>query len=151
MEVQDIPTLARIAHQHNIIVMDNVGYGYSVYGVTTWYLTYRFNDDQIHWRNPPVAMPSLPLLKRNIEVNYRENRYLMGQMRTLMMPTFRSSWIRTLAVRLRHQQNTLTVANWLATHPLVDEVRHPACRFCQGHEFFQRDFTGGQRTFLVCS
>ncbi|WP_438878308.1 PLP-dependent transferase, partial [Bacillus cereus group sp. Bce027] len=44
-------------------------------------------------------------------------------------------------------QNALAVANWLATHPLVDEVRHPAFASCPGHEFFQRDFTGGNGLF----
>ncbi|NMV23011.1 cystathionine beta-lyase, partial [Vibrio parahaemolyticus] len=56
--------------------------------------------------------------------------------------------IRTLDVRLRqHAESSLKVAQWLASRPEVDHVRHPALETSPGHEFFKRDFTGGNGLF----
>lgn len=56
--------------------------------------------------------------------------------------------IRTLGVRLRHQQESaLAIARWLAAHPLVARVLHPALPSCPGHATFLRDFTGSSGLF----
>ena len=56
--------------------------------------------------------------------------------------------LRTLDVRLRqHAENSLKVAKWLQSRPEVDHVRHPALDTCPGHEFFERDFNGGNGLF----
>ncbi len=39
------------------------------------------------------------------------------------------------------------MAKWLQSRPEVDHVRHPALETCPGHEFFTRDFTGGNGLF----
>lgn len=57
---------------------------------------------------------------------------------------------RTLPLRLARQQETgLLVARWLAEHPLVDRVLHPALPSCPGHEIWKRDFTGASGLFGV--
>lgn len=51
--------------------------------------------------------------------------------------------LRTLDVRLERQgRSGLTVARWLADHPSVAQVLHPALPSCPGHENHKRDFTG---------
>jgi cystathionine beta-lyase len=56
--------------------------------------------------------------------------------------------LQTLAVRLSHLESaTLQVANWLAAHPLIDQVFHPALPDCPGHANWQRDFTGSASVF----
>jgi cystathionine beta-lyase len=56
--------------------------------------------------------------------------------------------LRTLAVRMaRHDASTRQVASWLATHPKVDRVLHPALPSCPGHDVFVRDFKGGSSLF----
>ena len=58
--------------------------------------------------------------------------------------------LRTLGVRLRqHQANGLKVAQWLADHPKVARVLHPAFPDCVGHEFWKRDFKGASGLFSV--
>lgn len=58
--------------------------------------------------------------------------------------------LRTLDVRLRrHEANGLAVAGWLAEHPRVDRVLHPALQTCPGHEFFTRDFSGASGLFTI--
>ena len=56
--------------------------------------------------------------------------------------------LQTLAVRLDVlEQSTLKVAHWLAAHPLVSHVRHPAMASCPGHDIWARDFTGSTSVF----
>lgn len=56
--------------------------------------------------------------------------------------------LRTLGIRLpQHQASALEVARWLAEHPKVDRVLHPALPSCRGHEFWQRDFRGSTGLF----
>ena len=56
--------------------------------------------------------------------------------------------LQTLAVRLDVlEQSTLKVAHWLAAHPLVGRVLHPAIASCPGHNIWARDFTGSTSVF----
>ena len=56
--------------------------------------------------------------------------------------------LQTLAVRVDVlEQSTLKVAHWLAAHPLVSRVLHPAMASCPGHDIWARDFTGSTSVF----
>ncbi|EML2066407.1 cystathionine beta-lyase [Enterobacter asburiae] len=78
----------------------------------------------------------------------REKAYLMGQMVDADTAYMTSRGLRTLGVRLRqHHESSLTVAEWLAQHPQVERVNHPALPGSKGHEFWQRDFTGSSGLF----
>jgi cystathionine beta-lyase len=56
----------------------------------------------------------------------------------------------TLGVRLeRLEKSTLEVARWLATHPNVKTVLHPALPSCPGHEHWRRDFSGSSSIFSI--
>jgi cystathionine beta-lyase len=57
---------------------------------------------------------------------------------------------RSLAMRMeRHQASALEVARWLATHPAVQRVIHPALETDPGHSLWKRDFTGSSGLFGV--
>ncbi|HBI6862132.1 MULTISPECIES: cystathionine beta-lyase [Enterobacter] len=78
----------------------------------------------------------------------RENAYLMGQMVDADTAYMTSRGIRTLGVRLRqHHESSLQIAQWLALHPQVERVNHPALAGSKGHEYWQRDFTGSSGLF----
>ncbi|AEH33392.1 cystathionine beta-lyase [Vibrio anguillarum] len=149
MEVQDIPTLARVAHEHDIIVMlDN-----------TWAAGVNFSpfehgvDISIQAATKYIVGHSDVMLGTAIANEkcwdqLREQSYLMGQCVSPDDAYLGLRGLRTLDVRLRqHAQNSLTIAHWLAEQPEVDHVRHPALETCPGHEFYQRDFTGGNGLF----
>jgi cystathionine beta-lyase len=58
--------------------------------------------------------------------------------------------LQTLGVRLERLEKTaLDVAGWLAKHPNISTVLHPALPSCPGHECWQRDFTGSSSIFSV--
>ncbi|MEZ8232564.1 cystathionine beta-lyase [Vibrio splendidus] len=149
MEVQDTPTLARIAHEHDIIVMlDN-----------TWAAGVNFSpfdfgvDISIQAATKYIVGHSDVMLGTAVANEkcwdqLREQSYLMGQCVSPDDAYLALRGIRTLDVRLRqHAESSLKVAKWLETRPEVDHVRHPALESCPGHEFFKRDFTGGNGLF----
>ncbi|MEZ8108968.1 cystathionine beta-lyase [Vibrio splendidus] len=149
MEVQDIPTLARIAHEHDIIVMlDN-----------TWAAGVNFSpfdfgvDISIQAATKYIVGHSDVMLGTAVANEkcwdqLREQSYLMGQCVSPDDAYLALRGIRTLDVRLRqHAESSLKVAKWLETRPEVNHVRHPALESCPGHEFFKRDFTGGNGLF----
>ncbi|MBF4434046.1 cystathionine beta-lyase [Vibrio anguillarum] len=149
MEVQDIPTLARVVHEHDIIVMlDN-----------TWAAGVNFSpfehgvDISIQAATKYIVGHSDVMLGTAIANEkcwdqLREQSYLMGQCVSPDDAYLGLRGLRTLDVRLRqHAQNSLAIAHWLAEQPEVDHVRHPALETCPGNEFYQRDFTGGNGLF----
>lgn len=78
----------------------------------------------------------------------RENAYLMGQMVDADTAYMTSRGLRTLGVRLRqHHESSLKIAQWLASHPQVAQVNHPALPGSKGHEFWKRDFNGSSGLF----
>lgn len=149
MEVQDVPLLSRIAHEHNMVVMlDNTyGNGYHFkpldFGV----------DISIQAATKYIVghsdvMMGVAVANEEHWPQLRENSYLMGQCTSADDAYLALRGLRTLSVRLQqHEKSALTIANWLSAHPLVDHVRHPALETCPGHEYFKRDFSGSNGLF----
>lgn len=58
--------------------------------------------------------------------------------------------LQTLGVRLDAvERSTLQVAQWLVEQPEVQRVLHPALPSCEGHAYWQRDFTGTAGIFSI--
>ncbi len=149
MEVQDVPTLASIAHEHGITVMLDstwaspincrpfeLGVDISIQAATKYIVGHSdvmlgtATANEAHWEQ------------------LRENSYLMGQCTSADDIYLAARGLRTLGVRMaQHEQNALKVANWLASRPEVDHIRHPAFDSCPGHEFFKRDFSASNGLF----
>ncbi|AYV13572.1 cystathionine beta-lyase [Shewanella algae] len=149
MEVQDVPTLCRIAHEHQLVTMlDNtwaspincrpfeMGVDISIQAATKYIVGHSdvmlgtATANEAHWDT------------------LRENSYLMGQCTSADDIFLAARGLRTLGVRMaQHEKNALKVANFLAQRPEVDHLRHPAFASCPGHEFFQRDFSAANGLF----
>ncbi len=149
MEVQDVPGIAEVAHQHNCIVMLDNTWGAGVnfqpfdYGVdisiqaATKYIV----------GHSDVMLGTATATEQYWET-LRENSYLMGQCTSPDDLYLAMRGIRTLGVRLKqHQENALKVAHWLEQREEVETILHPAFASCPGHEYFQRDFTGSNGLF----
>lgn len=144
MEVQDVSTLARIAHESDIIVMlDNTwaagvnflpfehGVDISIQAATKYIVGH--SD----------VMLGTAVANERCWDQLREQSYLMGQCVSPDDVYLAMRGLRTMGVRLKqHEESSVKVAKWLAEHPLVDHVRHPALPSCPGHEFYLRDFNG---------
>jgi cystathionine beta-lyase len=58
--------------------------------------------------------------------------------------------LRTLGVRLaHHQQSALELARWLQARPEVERVLHPGLPSDPGHALWKRDFTGASGLFAI--
>ncbi len=58
--------------------------------------------------------------------------------------------LRSMPVRLqRHQENALTVIEWLRSRPEVARILYPALEDDPGHSLWKRDFTGANGLFGV--
>ncbi|MCW8345064.1 cystathionine beta-lyase [Vibrio sp. ZSDZ65] len=149
MEVQDVPTMAAIAKEQDVIVMlDNT------WGAGVNFSPFDFGVDiSIQAATKYIVGHSDVMLGTAVASEkywdqLREQSYLMGQCVSPDDAYLGLRGIRTLDVRLRqHAENSLTVAKWLEERPEVDHVRHPALETCPGSEFYHRDFTGGNGLF----
>jgi len=149
MEVQDVPSISTIAHQHDCIVMLDNTWGAGInfkpfdYGV----------DVSIQAATKYIVGHSDVMLGTATAVDkywpqLRDYSYLMGQCTSPDDLYLALRGIRTIGVRLKqHQQSALKVANWLKKRPEVAKILHPAFDSCPGHEFFKRDFNGSNGLF----
>ncbi|MFT6406984.1 MAG: cystathionine beta-lyase [Arenicella sp.] len=149
MEVQDVPSIVAVAKQHGIVTMiDNTfaspfnfkpldfGVDVSIHSATKYLNGHSdvmlgvASANQQHW-------PQL-----------RDRSHQLGQCASVddIYTTLRG--VRTLGVRMReHDRNAMVVARWLEQHDLVERLLHPAFESCPGHDFFKRDFSGGNGLF----
>ncbi len=151
MEVQDVPGICAVAHaqpQDITVILDNTwaspinfqpfahGVDVSVQAATK----YIVGHSDVMLGTATANKKAWPIL--------RENSYLLGQCASPDDIYLAMRGIRTLGVRLKqHQQSSLQIAKWLAERPEVKTVLHPALSSCPGHEFFERDFEGGNGLF----
>lgn len=151
MEVQDVPGICEVAHaqsQDITVILDNTwaspihfqpfdyGVDVSVQAATK----YIVGHSDVMLGTATANEKSWPIL--------REKSYLLGQCASPDDIYLAMRGIRTLGVRLKqHEKNSLQVAKWLAERPEVKTVLHPSLESCPGHEFFKRDFIGGNGLF----
>ncbi len=151
MEVQDVPTLSKIAKAHNLVVMlDNT------YGNGWHYRPLEHGVDiSIQAATKYIVghsdvMMGVAVANKTWWPTLREQSYLLGQCTSADDAYLALRGLRTLPVRLQqHERSALELARWLAEHPLVDHVRHPALPSCPGHAHFARDFDGSNGLFSV--
>ena len=151
-EVQDVPAIARAAHERGAVVLfDN-----------TWATPLNFRsfehgvDVEIQAATKYLAGHSdllLGVITARTEEHFRTVKDGLGDFGDCVAPdlcyeTLRG--LRTLAVRLRrHERSALEVAHWLARRPEVARVLHPALPETPGHALWKRDFLGASSLFGV--
>ena len=150
-EMQDIPVIAKIAHEQNaVVLMDNTwatplyfrafekGVDLSIQAGTK----YIGGHSDIMFGCVSANAVTLPALKDTV--------YSMGLCVGPDDMYLALRGLRTLGVRLdRHFQSGLRVARWLEQRPEVLRVMHPALDRDPGHKIWKRDFTGACGLFSV--
>ncbi|MGR3908503.1 cystathionine beta-lyase [Burkholderia sp. SR8] len=143
-EVQDIPAICRVAHEHDaVVLLDN-----------TWGTPLNFRsfahgvDVSIHAATKYIAGHS-DVLMGAILTNEALAQKVTRCYRQLGMTVSGDDaylalrGLRTLSVRLeRHQRNAHVLTDWLAQQPEVAQILYPARPGDAGHALWQRDFTG---------
>ncbi len=151
MEVQDVPLLARIAHEAGAIaVLDN-----------TWSGGYYFNafahgcDISIQAATKYITghsdcMFGSVVCNETTWPRFQEAYGLMGLFAGPDDMYLALRGLRTLDLRLeRHMKSALVIAEWLREQPEVETVLYPALSNAPGHALWKRDFTGASGLFSI--
>lgn len=151
MEVHDVPAIVaavrRVAPEA-IIMIDNTWAAGVLFKALEFGIDISIQAGTKYLIGHSDAMVGTAVSNERCWAQLRENAYLMGQMVDADTAYMTSRGLRTLAVRLRqHHESSLQIAEWLAQHPQVARVNHPALPGSKGHEFWARDFTGSSGLF----
>lgn len=151
MEVYDIPAIVQAVRRvapKAIIMIDNTWAAGVLFKALDFGIDISIQAGTKYLIGHSDAMVGTAVSNARCWDQLRENAYLMGQMVDADTAYMTSRGIRTLGVRLRqHHEGSLKVAEWLARHPRVERVNHPALPGSKGHEYWKRDFTGSSGLF----
>jgi cystathionine beta-lyase len=150
-EMQDIPAIAKAAHDRGaVVLMDNTwatplyfrafekGVDLSIQAGTK----YIGGHSDIMFGCVSANAKTLPALKTVVQT--------MGLCVGPDDMFLALRGLRTMGVRLaRHNQSGLTVARWLEQRPEVLRVLHPALETHPGHKIWRRDFSGACGLFSI--
>ncbi|MEZ5691608.1 MAG: cystathionine beta-lyase [Rickettsiales bacterium] len=150
-EMQDIPAIAKIAREKDIVVIaDN-----------TWATPMYINpfemgvDISIHSATKYISGHS-DLVMGVISCKEKHYPQLLRSFRNFgASPSGDNCYLalrglRTMAVRLKqHYENGLKVARWLQEHDKVEKVFYPPLPESAGHEIWKRDFDGATSLFSI--
>ena len=150
-EMQDIPAIARAAHDKGaLVLMDNTwatplyfrafekGVDLSIQAGTK----YIGGHSDIMFGCVSANAQTLPALKSTV--------HTMGLCVGPDDIYLALRGLRTLGVRLaRHYESGLRVARWLGQRPEVARVLHPALESDPGHAIWKRDFSGACGLFSI--
>lgn len=146
MEFCDIPAIVKAVRRvapEAVIIIDNSWAAGVLFKALEWDIDISIQAGTKYLVGHSDAMIGTAVSNARCWDTLRENAYLMGQMVDADTAYVTSRGLRTLGVRLRqHQESSLKIAQWLAQHPLVAQVNHPALPDSKGHQYWQRDFSG---------
>lgn len=151
MEVHDVPAIVAAVRQvapEAIIMLDNTWAAGILFKALDFGIDISIQAGTKYLIGHSDAMVGTAVANARCWPQLSENAYLMGQMLDADTAYMTSRGLRTLGVRLRqHHESSLRIAEWLAQHPQVARVNHPALPGSKGHEFWKRDFTGSSGLF----
>ena len=151
MEVHDVPAIVAAVRQvapEAIIMIDNTWAAGILFKALDFGIDISIQAGTKYLIGHSDAMVGTAVANARCWPQLRENASLMGQMLDADTAYMTSRGLRTLGVRLRqHHESSLRIAEWLAQHPQVARVNHPALPGSKGHEFWKRDFTGSSGLF----
>ncbi|WAL53533.1 cystathionine beta-lyase [Klebsiella variicola subsp. tropica] len=151
MEVHDVPAIVAAVRKvapEAIIMIDNTWAAGILFKALDFGIDISIQAATKYLIGHSDGMVGTAVANARCWAQLRENAYLMGQMLDADTAYMTSRGLRTLGVRLRqHHESSLRIAEWLAQHPQVARVNHPALPGSKGHEFWKRDFTGSSGLF----
>jgi cysteine-S-conjugate beta-lyase len=152
MEVQDVPAIVAAAHARKVpVALDNT------YAAGVLFDAFAHGVDVSMQALTKYVGGHSDLLLGSVSVvdgtAYEAVGAVYKQLGMAVSPDDCSLALRglkTLGVRLERLEKTaLELARWLADHPHISTVLHPALPSCPGHEYWRRDFTGSSSIFSV--
>jgi cystathionine beta-lyase len=151
-EIQDIPLIVKIAHEHNIkVIIDNT------WSAGFYFKPFDFDVDISIQATTKYQGGHADVILGHIIAQTKEDwlklKITAGTLGQAVAPDvcyLALRGIRTLSVRLEeHQDNAIKIAKWLEGRPEVETILHPAFSSCPGHEIWKRDFSGSSGLFSI--
>lgn len=148
-EVQDIPAIAKAAHEAGaVLIMDNT------WATPLYFTPFTHGVDVSIQAATKYIVGHADAMLGAITASEKTARAVEKAHEDLgLCPGPEDAYLglrglRTLGVRLaRHQQSALELARWLKARPEVDRVLHPGLSTDPGHALWARDFTGASGLF----
>jgi cystathionine beta-lyase len=150
-EVQDIPTIAKVARAHGAtLLMDNT------WATPFFFPPHEMGVDLAIEAGTKYLSGHSDLLLGMVSANERSWKALRETYDAMaicagpedMFLALRG--MRSMLVRLKEQEKSaLDIAHWLKARPEVSRVLHPAFPDCPGHEIWKRDFKGSSGLFSI--
>lgn len=151
MEIQDIPGIIKAVRSKKpdiIVILDNTWSAGVFLKALNLGVDISIQSGTKYIIGHADAMLGTAVSNKRCWEQLKEQSYLMGQMVDADTAYIASRGLRTLYVRLKqHEATGLYIAHWLAKHPKIYRVNHPALPSCKGHKYFIRDFTGSSGLF----
>lgn len=150
-EIQDIPALARLAHQHHIkLFLDNT-WGIGIFK------PFEHGVDVSVQALTKYANGHSDLVLGAVTVNndpdwhlLRDTAIALGEVAGPDACWLALRGLRTLGARLEQQSiSALHIAKWCQNQPEIERVLHPALSSCYGHDLWKRDFAGASSLFTL--
>jgi len=152
MEVQDVPAIAKAAHEAGaMVVLDNtwsagVYFDAFAHGVD---ITMQALTKYLAGHSD-LLLGSITVRDQNAYEKLGASHQLVGFAASPDDCSLALRGMKTMAVRLNAlQESALVIARWLSERPEVELVLHPALPSCPGHELWKRDFTGSSSVFSI--
>jgi cystathionine beta-lyase len=150
-EMQDIPSIAKVAHDKGaVVLMDNT------WATPLYFRAFEKGVDLSIQAGTKYIGGHSDIMFGCVSANAATYPNLKSTMNALGLCVgpddvfLALRGLRTLAVRLaRHYQSALTVARWLSDRPEVQRVLHPALESNPGYAIWKRDFTGACGLFSI--
>lgn len=150
-EVQDIPAITEVAHEHGaLVLLDNTWSGGLYFAPFDHGVDISIQAATKYIGGHADIMLGTLSMRDTHYQHVKSTAVRMGYCAAPDVCYLALRGLRTLPVRLaRHEKNGLALAEWFAARPEIVQVLHPARPDCPGHEIWQRDFTGASGLFGI--
>jgi cystathionine beta-lyase len=150
-EMQDIPAIAKVAHDKGAVVLTD-----NTWATPLYFHAFEKGVDLSIQAGTKYIGGHSDIMFGCVSANAATVAKLKDTVRLLGLCVgpddvfLALRGLRTMAVRLaRHYQSGLTIARWLSRRPEVARVLHPALESDPGHAIWKRDFTGASGLFSI--
>lgn len=153
LEIQDIPAIARVAHDRDILIITDNTWGTPLYfpSITLGVDLSIMAATKYIVGHSDAVIGTVSASPRAWD-RLKKYHFNMGLFASPDDVSLALRGLRTLDVRLeRHFKNAMIVAQWLNNHPDVEAVYYPALDTHPQHNLWKRDFKGasGLLSFIL--